>query len=267
MAVAVAVLIAAGIGVLLHDGDRSAGETWHSIGSAEPDRIDVLATVQKVDAATRELVLRVLVAPRGSLGEDDAPAADLRVATSSSLRGDLVLPARQRIASVDVPLVLSGGPVTDYPFDRYRTQIEFAATSAGRPVPVLLTLDRVDTLFSLDVTGYGDQSGNGLDVTVSRSVSTVVFSVFMMLTMWGLAIAVVLGASRLVAHRAGPTWPAYGFMAATLFALVGFRNAAPGAPPFGSLIDYVAFLWAELVIALTVVASVAAGVRNDARAS
>ncbi|MFF2744216.1 DUF4436 family protein [Kitasatospora sp. NPDC058048] len=38
-------------------------------------------------------------------------------------------------------------------------------------------------------------------------------------------------------------------MAATLFALVGIRNAAPGGPPIGSLIDCIAFFWAEAIIA------------------
>lgn len=34
-----------------------------------------------------------------------------------------------------------------------------------------------------------------------------------------------------------------------LFALVGFRNTAPGVPPFGSLFDFTAFFWAELAVA------------------
>jgi hypothetical protein len=30
-------------------------------------------------------------------------------------------------------------------------------------------------------------------------------------------------------------------MGAMLFAFVAFRNAAPGAPPFGALMDYLSF--------------------------
>jgi hypothetical protein len=47
-------------------------------------------------------------------------------------------------------------------------------------------------------------------------------------------------------------YPALGWMAATLFALVVVRNAVPGGPPLGSLFDYAAFLWAEAVIAVCV---------------
>ncbi|MEU8510855.1 DUF4436 family protein [Kitasatospora sp. NPDC048722] len=47
--------------------------------------------------------------------------------------------------------------------------------------------------------------------------------------------------------------PALGWMAATLFALAGFRNTAPGAPPIGCLLDHTAFLWAEAIVAFSVV--------------
>jgi len=63
----------------------------------------------------------------------------------------------------------------------------------------------------------------------------------------------VLGASVvLVRHHHGLVYPALGWMAATLFALVVVRNAVPGSPPIGSLFDYAAFLWAEAVIAVSV---------------
>ena len=159
---------------------------------------------------------------------------------------------------------MSGGAVTDYPFDSYDTRIQFAAVQHGEPVPVLLTLDKVDSLFAVSVRGY-DTSGDagGLDVRFSRSSSALVFAIFMMVTMWGLAIAVLLDACYLVSGRRGMVWPAFGFMAATLFALAGFRNAAPGSPPIGSLLDYLAFLWAEVIIAFSVVVAVVAGVIAD----
>lgn len=253
------VVAVAGLGLWLHSADRTAGDTWHSVGTEVPDRIDVLASVQRVDAVAREAQLRVLVVPRGKLGEDDgtAPAAQLRLLNSSSLRGDQVFPAHQRISSVDIPIALSGGAITDYPFDGYDAKIQFAAVQNGEQVPVLLTLDKVDSLFSVSVRDY-DLSG-GLDVRFGRSASTLVFATFMMVTMWALALAVLLGARHLIANRRGLVWPAFGFMAATLFALAGFRNAAPGSPPIGSLLDYTAFLWAELIIALSVVVAVVAG--------
>jgi hypothetical protein len=262
IAVVLVLAAAAGLGVWLHSVDRTAGDTWHSAGTDEPDRIDVNASVQRVDAAGREVILRVLVVPRGRFGEDDglAPTAELRLLNSSSLRGDQVFPAHQRISSTDLPVALSGGAVTDYPFDSYDARIQFAAELAGEQIPVLLTLDKVVSLFALSIRDFDVSDGRGgLDIRFSRSASVLVFAVFMMVTMWALAIAVLLGARYLVSRRAGLVWPAFGFMAATLFALAGFRNVAPGSPPIGSLLDYTAFLCAEVVIALSVVVSVVAG--------
>jgi hypothetical protein len=270
VAVVVLVAIAASVGLWLHSMERTAGDTWHSVGTDDPDRIDVNASVQRVDAAAREVVLRVLVVPRGKLGEDNglAPTAELRLLNSSSLRGDQVFPAHQRISGTDLPIALSGGAVTDYPFDSYQVRVQFAAMQNGEQVPVLLTLDKVDSMFSLSVTDSDGSSGLGtIDIRFHRAASVLVFATFMMITMWALAIAVLLGAYQLISRRRGLVWPAFGFMAATLFALVGFRNVAPGAPPLGSLLDYAAFLWVEVTIALSVVVSVIAGASTEQRQS
>jgi hypothetical protein len=262
VAVLVLVALAAGVGLLLHAADRTAGDTWHSVGTDEADRVEVSASIQRIDAAAREVVLRVLVTPHGELGEDNglAPAAELRLLNSSSLRGDQVFPAHQRISSIDLPIALSGGTVTDYPFDSYQLSVQFAAVQNGVQVPVRLTVDKVDSLFAYSIIGADGSSGLGtVDIRFHRAAGVLVFATFMMITMWALAIAVLLGAWHLVSGRRGLVWPAFGFMAATLFALAGFRNLAPGLPPIGSLLDYAAFLWAEVIIALSVVVSVVSG--------
>ncbi|MFE5585492.1 DUF4436 family protein [Kitasatospora sp. NPDC056531] len=68
-----------------------------------------------------------------------------------------------------------------------------------------------------------------------------------------MALAVAAGAMVIGRTRKGMVWPALGWMAATLFALAGFRNTAPGSPPIGCLLDYTAFLWAEVIVAFSVV--------------
>ncbi|MFI2611359.1 DUF4436 family protein [Kitasatospora sp. NPDC018619] len=57
--------------------------------------------------------------------------------------------------------------------------------------------------------------------------------------------------------------PALGWTAATLVALVGMRDAAPGSPPIGSLPDYAAFFWAVLPVALGPTMVVAGGARIE----
>ncbi|MFJ3901663.1 DUF4436 domain-containing protein [Streptomyces sp. NPDC090025] len=261
-----AVTVAALCGLWLQYGERQDLNTRYTVGgSEEQDRIDVDAAVQRVDATGRELTLRILVTPRGALAEAGglSPTGDLTLLTSPAVRGDLSFPAHRRISSVDVPVALTGGPITDYPFDSYATEPEFSALLGGEPVPVRMTLVNRDALFSLAVDASEERGAAVFAMELPRSGSVLVFAVFMMVAMWALTVAVLLGAWFLVRRRTGLTWPALGWMAATLFALVAFRNAAPGTPPIGSLLDYLAFFWAETLIAFCVVVVVVRAVRAE----
>nr|WP_245236713.1 DUF4436 family protein [Streptomyces wedmorensis] len=55
--------------------------------------------------------------------------------TSTSTRGGLSSKAHSRIATKDLPVTLTGGSITDYPFDAYAAAIEFSATQGARRSP------------------------------------------------------------------------------------------------------------------------------------
>ncbi|WP_426362052.1 DUF4436 domain-containing protein [Streptomyces sp. E-08] len=264
-----AILAAIVLGTWLQFGERQALDTVYTTGTSAPDRVDVDASVQRVDAAGRELILRVLVTPRGELAEAGgvSPTEDLTLQTPTSTRGDLSFKAHSRIATMDLPVTLTGGSITDYPFDAYDAAVEFSATQGGEKVPVRMTLSNSDALFAADVDASDDMGTAVFDVGLARSRSVLVFAVFMMTAMWALAVSVLTGTWFLVTRRKGLTWPALGWMAATLFALAAFRNAAPGSPPIGSLMDYLAFLWAETVIAFCLVTVVVTGFRAERASS
>jgi hypothetical protein len=261
--VAILIVVAVSLGSWLQYRELQAIETVHTVGSGAADRVDVEATVQSVDAAARELLLRVRVTPRGKLGEEDgtAPVADLSLQTSAATLGDLAFEAHERLATQDVKVAITGGSISDYPFDAYRTEIGFWAELGGEQVPVRTMLSSNATLFSISPTrtGAADEAVLALDVTRSRSL--LVFAVFMMLVMWALAASVLIGAWYLTKHHKGLVWPGLAWMAATLFALSAFRNTAPGTPPIGCVLDWFAFLWAETVIALCLITVVITGVR------
>ncbi|MFJ6483438.1 MULTISPECIES: DUF4436 family protein [unclassified Streptomyces] len=261
----IAIVAAVIVGAWLQFGERQALDTVYTAGRADRDRIDVNATIQRVDAAGREMTLRVRVTPRGALAEADgvSPADDLTVQTSTATRGDLTFKAHQRISTMDVPVALTGGSITDYPFDSYGADVGFSAVLGGERVPVRVTLSNNDVLFSATVDASTEQGIAVLDIGLDRSNSVFVFAIFMMLAMWALAVSVLIGGWYLVTRRKGLTWPALGWMAATLFALAAFRNTAPGSPPIGCLLDYIAFLWAETVIAFCLITVVITGIRAE----
>ncbi|MFI8763390.1 DUF4436 family protein [Streptomyces sp. R-07] len=251
------------VGSRLQLTERQANDTVHTAGSRAADRVDVEAVVQSVDAAARELVLRVRVIPRGALGEEEgtAPVDDLSLQTSVATLSDLEFKAHARLAPKDVQVAITGGSIGDYPFDTYGTDIEFWALLGGKEVPVRMLFSNNDTRFSVSATPPASGQDAVVELWLSRSTSLLVFAVFMMVVMWALASSVLLGAWYLTTRGEGVTWPALAWMAATLFALSAFRNTAPGTPPIGCVMDWFAFFWAETVIALCLIAAVTTGVR------
>ncbi|MFD7028392.1 DUF4436 family protein [Streptomyces sp. NPDC059917] len=264
---AVLMVVAMAVGSWLQFSERQAGDTVHTVGSAAADRVDVEANVQYVNAAARELVLRIRVSPRGALGEEEgnAPVADLSLETSTATLGDLAFKAHERLTTRDVKVALTGGSISDYPFDTYDTDLGFRALLGGEQVPVRLLFSNNDTLFSISATSSSAQQVAVMDLGLDRSASLLLFACFMMVVMWALAASVLIGSWYLVTRDQGLVWPALSWMAATLFALAAFRNTAPGSPPIGCVLDWFAFLWAETVIALCLIAVVVTGVRTALR--
>lgn len=262
---AVLIVMALALGSWLQFTERQRLDTVHTVGSQAADRVDVEADVQRVDAAARELALRVRVTPRGTLGEEagTAPVANLSLQTSAQTLGDLEFTAHERLTIRDVQVALTDGSISDYPFDTYKTDIAFWAELDGKQVPVRVLFSNDDPLFSVSATpAPSEQEAAGMALGLSRSGSLLVFTVFMMAVMWALAASVLIGAWYVTTRGQGLVWAALGWMAATLFALSAFRNNAPGTPPIGCVLDWFAFLWAETVIALCLIAVVITGVHT-----
>lgn len=262
-----AVLVLCALGVGLYINERDSLEHKYSSGSSKAaNRVDLLVTVQQVDVTNGDLVLRLLPDPQGKLlARDGTPAKPLTIAIISETAPELHFDAGQSIAQRTVRTSLqSDGTVTDYPFDHYTTVLIFDAAANGRQVPLHVSLRELDPSFLTKVKTTISLSGAVFEeIRISRSRGTLILAWFMMIAMWALALAVLGGARVITRRRQGMVWPAMGWMAATLFALIGMRNAAPGAPPIGSLIDYASFFWAEAIVAASLVVTAWSGIRSE----
>ena len=92
---------------------------------------------------------------------------------------------------------------------------------------------------------------------VDPSWAAVLFAVFIMVVMWGLALGALAVAVSLVARRRRFEAGFTGFLAVLLFAFPTVRNSLPGIPPVGVLLDYAAFFWAEALVALALIVLIA----------
>lgn len=261
------------VGLLLYINDRDTRQQLRHMSSDTAGTgsmaLYLLVTVQKIDPGSQTVVLSVLPEPGGPLGKatrngvlltQDVQLSSPYYSGVSVLLSKGTIPAVRRFS-----FLLGGGSVSEFPLDEYEATVVWrATTSDGTSVPITMDFTNADPFFVMKPTGYvPDPDAAGWQFAISRSRGTLLLAWFMMITMWAMALAVTTGAFVLMRKHEGLIWPALGWMAATLFALVGLRNSAPGSPPIGSLIDYVAFFWAEGIITASVVGTVVIGFLDD----
>jgi hypothetical protein len=101
-------------------------------------------------------------------------------------------------------------------------------------------------------------------MSFARASTVKFFSIFVMVVMWGVTIVVLLMTFSIVMRGRKIEIGMFSFLAALLFAFVALRNAQPGSPPIGSFSDYIAFFWAEILIALCLLSIIATWVYRPA---
>lgn len=262
----VIVAVCVGLGLYwINDNSQSGEQTAGD--AAAGDRVSVMATVERVDAPRYTASVRIWVIPRGGFTSDGGDTAnrDIEVLASGLTEGNLSLTAGRRIASKTVTVELHQGEITNYPFDRYAVDLYFSAMRDGKNVPVEVVVENSDAFFSVSASADSGTTEPGLELQFTRSISTNIMVALMFVVMWALALSVAAAAVIIVRKEMGLAWPAMSWMAATLFALAMFRGTAPGSPPFGCILDYTAFLWAEVIVACSLTYVVVRGVQLESR--
>jgi hypothetical protein len=231
--------------------------------------LDARGTIRGVDPTTGEMALRIVLGRSETTAGRESPLFDdtgaltedvTLVVNDANGQGARTLPAGQGPGTVTATIALADSRATRYPVDRYRAPVVVLAHRDGEPddiVPLRLSLRSSDPVFTIDVADDSSTADAALvDLRVSRRATVIGWAGFFVLVCWLLAIASAsLGWTTVVHGIASPAW-AWGFLIGVLFALPPLRNALPGAPPSGSLVDLAAFYWAVGIVALTLVAMV-----------
>jgi hypothetical protein len=263
---AVAVLLVTAGSLVVYLVEREDGQVQLVMGdTTTPDRVDIHLFVQKIDPVAQELSAQVEVVPQGALADEGgAPRQDMTIFTNGTKGDTMPFKAGKSPSTTDLKLASSDGVITDYPFDSYKIDAGISVQTATALVPFNVTLINGDSFFKIDSNDVKAEGGALIfTVDATRSTGTFAFALFLMLFMWLLSLAAVIASGFIVSHRSGLIWPPMSFMGALLFALVPLRNAAPGAPPIGSVIDFGSFFIAEGLISLSLIAAVVLGYRVE----
>lgn len=202
----------------------------------------------------------------GSFADSDGNfAKNVIFDTNAARTGPVKVAAGDELSGVEQVFSLAG-TVTDFPFDHYSADLSLSIQDADDDddMPITVVVESTDPFFNV-TSSYDAEQGDylNIDLAVARSSPTMVFGVFIMILMLGLSFAAAVLAYFLVRNRQGLQYSAYSVMGALLFAMVPLRNAVPGSPPIGSVIDFMAFFIAEAVISTSLITSVVIGYRQQ----
>ncbi|MEC3915896.1 DUF4436 family protein [Nocardia sp. CDC160] len=265
VAIAAALIVGLALALSTYEVGRTRSETSHAFGNTgAKDRVDLGIWVGKIDPVTQTATIEVLPTPHGALADKNGRfAADALLYTSALKADPIKIKAGEPISASEVKVVVEG-TLTDYPFDSYDAVLAFDIYNGDKRLPTAATVASGDTLFSVNERPESSDD-NGIDLTLhaGRSIPSLVFAVFIMVLMLGLALAAAIACYYVLSGRRGLMFPAVSMMGALLFALVPLRNAVPGGAPIGSIIDFTSFFIAEGIISAALVGTVVVGYRVE----
>jgi hypothetical protein len=229
------------------------------------DRIDASARIVNADVLKGDISVRLNFTPHGSLLSADGVtlSRDLVLDVSSATgKHAYEFKKGKRMDPVEAIVELYDGEPMEYPFDKHEAELSFyfdpASADADKSIPVAMQMYGSVSGLKIDAEYAKENTDDHVvvDLSLSRAPTTVFFSVFIMAAMWALALGVVFLVFRVLAGHRKIEIGMFSFLGALLFAFPALRNSQPGTPPIGTLSDFLAFFWAEVIIALSLLSVV-----------
>ncbi|KAK3826963.1 MAG: hypothetical protein JOS17DRAFT_818355 [Linnemannia elongata] len=241
---------------------RREGDNARSVVEVEPqgvshtgDFIHVLGSVASVDFENKNFRVHFEFTAHGTLAGDDGVLA--AAVSISVFYTTLAFPAGQIMRSVDVTMPYMQGATIDYPFDAYKSYFEILANKDREQmhkIPVSLTflgkLQSVEFIPTVQLN-HDDLYKISIVIFTRRSPTTIGFSLFIVLIMWMLSIAIGIIAIQVIRKYRVSDEHVLTLGITTLFALPALRETQPGIPAIGCAADVLGFYWNMAIIAIS----------------
>jgi len=256
------------------------------------DRIAVSVVVTNVNPAAQELTAQLGFRLAGNIGRDEVtPANDLKLLINN-VRGqqEFDFPQGKRMNRIEAVFPLNGN-FNKYPFDRYETTmwllitippaanqkqvskvseiqrqetvheaLAVGAVTLQRSTPMPLSLAASAAIpgikFQGSVTRNESTQVTGIALNLRRADNLISLSVLINLMMTGLAVSVLAMVLQATTAKGEYDLVPLSMSLSLIFGLPALRNVQPGAPPVGAFSDYIIFIWAELIVAVSAVVTV-----------
>ena len=261
--------------------------------SSARDHVDVSVLVTDVNPAAQELIARLIFRLAGDIALDEAtPAEDLKLLINN-MRGEqeFDFPPREEDEPIQAVFPLNGD-LNKYPFDHYETTMWIlmtvpaavkkanasrvpddqpqespradplavgAATLQGNtPIPLSVSVSAAirGIKFRGSVTRHQSTQVIGINFDSGRADNLIAVSLLINAMMAALAVSVLAMVLHVRAGNAQSDLIPLSMSVTLIFGLPALRSVQPGVPPIGAFSDYVIFIWAELIVAVSAVLTV-----------
>ncbi|HWC39741.1 MAG TPA: DUF4436 family protein, partial [Acidimicrobiales bacterium] len=221
--------------------------------------VDVALTVDSIDAATGSMRMRL----HASAGERLPPDGALVVTSVGGIPTITVAPNRLN-QEQSTTLLFQKGDVVDYPFETYGATLQLVALRGTDPT-IAPGSDRprldigaiaLSNAAGFSITARSRVDADGvvsIDYLVRRTLGTRGWVLAMMAIYWAVAIGAAAVTVLVVTRKRAWETRLLAWLGALLFAMVTFRNAAPGSPPVGTFLDYTSVFESIGIVALALV--------------
>ncbi|KAJ9084210.1 hypothetical protein DSO57_1026808 [Entomophthora muscae] len=216
------------------------------------DRLDLHASILRIDLAERITDIHIQIDPRGRYRNANHSLTEQM--TAYFRVHSFTLPDNRPVNAVTLQVPFLQGNVRDYPFGKYSAHFPFLIENKNSdPVPVYATFTAsIPTLTisfgPMSESDMGEQEdflteASFVSVKVRRTSTVIMFCFFLTCVMWALALSIgALTYDVLIFKRDCPA-PILSIGIAMLFALPTIRNSQPGIPSFGCAADVLGFFW------------------------
>lgn len=257
------------------------------------DRVSVSVLVIDVNPMERELIAQLMFRVTGDIARDEVtPAIDLKLLINNvGGQQEFDFPQGKRMNPIHAVFPLNGD-LNKYPFDRYETrmwllmtapaavnkanvsrvpddqlqesaqadQLTIGAATLQRNTPIPLSISVSAAIRGIKFRGSvtRDQSTQviGVNFNSRHADNLIAVSVLINAMMAALAVSVLAMVLRVTAGSGESDLIPLSMAMALIFGLPALRSVQPGVPPVGAFSDYVIFIWAELVVAVSAVVTV-----------
>ncbi|KAJ3414125.1 hypothetical protein HDV05_007069 [Chytridiales sp. JEL 0842] len=237
-----------------------------SFGSTNENLMVLRINVSQVEPLNQHTVsFNLEMFPCGDFASKDPFQDRFNLAVPANLTFDTQtfnIPPNLPPTPLEIRSNLATGNPDNYPFETYTSNLLQVASTTLPPrssTPQRLPLQiflvgalqgfKIETLELLDRSDNGDGTLLSLQIEIKRSRTTRLFSMFVVVLMWVLCLLTVVMAGLPWLKRRKVDIPTIAFGMGLLFALPAIRNAQPGVPPIGCVIDTISFFWSMIITA------------------